>query len=342
MMGFDIHELFFDMNDEELEAFHNELIQRFEASPEGKAFLKGEESDWADLFVDVVIYRMGVSLPYLRTNDFRDILYHIIPAHVIVQPEEAPNILAELKAFWQFIKREFQLKNADACLKVLNQKHILKRFTAELSNPENYGVGKQLTMQMMDADVDLEDEEQVMKFIEGYNAQIQESMKPPAVSDKAQKQHKAVKKLIEQVCKDHLNQEYAQLSLKLLDNMLFQFADKFERGQAKSWAAAIVHTIGRVNFLFDPSQDPHLSAGELSKKFNVSQGTASAKSSQIFDWFDLMPFHPEWTLPSRIDDNPLTWMLSVNGLLMDIRHAPREAQEEAYRMGLIPYIPADK
>ena len=51
---------------------------------------------------------------------------------------------------------------------------------------------------------------------------------------------------------------------------------------------------------------------------------------------------PEWTLPSRLDDNPLVWTLKVNGFLMDIRHAPREAQEIAFEKGLIPYIPADR
>ena len=43
-----------------------------------------------------------------------------------------------------------------------------------------------------------------------------------------------------------------------------------------------------------------------------------------------------------MDDNPLIWMLEVNGLLMDIRDAPREAQEIAYEKGMIPYIPADR
>ena len=43
-----------------------------------------------------------------------------------------------------------------------------------------------------------------------------------------------------------------------------------------------------------------------------------------------------------MDDNPLVWMLNVNGLMMDIRHAPREAQEIAFQKGLIPYIPADR
>jgi hypothetical protein len=48
---------------------------------------------------------------------------------------------------------------------------------------------------------------------------------------------------------------------------------------------------------------------------------------------------PRWTVPSMMDRNPLVWMLSVNGILMDIRYAPRGAQEEAFRKGLIPYIP---
>ena len=42
-----------------------------------------------------------------------------------------------------------------------------------------------------------------------------------------------------------------------------------------------------------------------------------------------------------VDQNPLTWMLSVNGRVIDIRAAPREAQDIAFRRGLIPYIPAD-
>jgi len=55
-----------------------------------------------------------------------------------------------------------------------------------------------------------------------------------------------------------------------------------------------------------------------------------------------VPFHPDWCLPGRLDDNPLVWMLEVNGFLMDIRMAPREAQVAAYERGLIPYIPADR
>ena len=112
-----------------------------------------------------------------------------------------------------------------------------------------------------------------------------------------------------------------------------------ERGRTKSWAAGIVYTIGRVNFLFDKSQTPHLSATELCERIGVSQGTAGGKSTQIMDMLDIIQFHPEWTLPSLMDENPLAWRISVNGFIMDARIAPREIQEEAYRLGLIPYLP---
>jgi len=35
-------------------------------------------------------------------------------------------------------------------------------------------------------------------------------------------------------------------------------------------------------------------------------------------------------------------MLEVNGFVIDIRSAPREAQVMAYQRGLIPWIPADR
>ncbi len=42
-----------------------------------------------------------------------------------------------------------------------------------------------------------------------------------------------------------------------------------------------------------------------------------------------------------MDHNPMAWMITVNGLIIDARHAPRAIQEEAYRKGIIPYIPGD-
>jgi hypothetical protein len=48
---------------------------------------------------------------------------------------------------------------------------------------------------------------------------------------------------------------------------------------------------------------------------------------------------PHWTLPNRMGDNPLAWLIQANGLLVDARQVPREIQEAAFRRGLIPYLP---
>ena len=56
----------------------------------------------------------------------------------------------------------------------------------------------------------------------------------------------------------------------------------------------------------------------------------------------ICPLHPDYCLASLLDDNPMVWMLSVNGLIVDIRDMPREVQVQAYQQGLIPYIPADQ
>jgi len=113
-------------------------------------------------------------------------------------------------------------------------------------------------------------------------------------------------------------------------------------GRANSWAAGILYTLGQVNFLFDKSQSPHMRADELCKKIGVSQQTASGRAQNIRELLDISQRHPDWTLPSRVDDNPLIWILNVNGYMVDLRSMPRDAQVVAFEKGLIPYIPADR
>jgi hypothetical protein len=97
-----------------------------------------------------------------------------------------------------------------------------------------------------------------------------------------------------------------------------------------------------VNFLFDPSQTPHVKSTQIPEYFKTAQSTVQAKSKQIRDLLGMYQMSPEWSLPSRLDRNPLAWMISVNGLIVDARHLPRPIQEEAFRKGLIPYIPNAK
>jgi hypothetical protein len=144
------------------------------------------------------------------------------------------------------------------------------------------------------------------------------------------------------VCREHLNEEYAELCRELTAALCRKRPSPVERGKLETWACGIVYTIGSCNFLFDKSQTPHLTPDELSALFGVAKSTASGKATQIRKMFDISPLDTRWCLPSRLEDNPLVWMVQVNGFIVDVRHTIREVQEEAFRLGLIPYIPADR
>ncbi len=142
-------------------------------------------------------------------------------------------------------------------------------------------------------------------------------------------------------CDRHLNDEYKQLAREMAATIC-QKGSPVRKGKPEGWAAGVIYALGRVNFLTDPSQDPHMKSEEIAKYIGVSPATMHAKAGVIREGLNLMAFDPEWSLPSRMDDNPLVWMLEINGMLVDIRMAPREAQVVAYEKGLIPYIPADR
>jgi hypothetical protein len=148
-------------------------------------------------------------------------------------------------------------------------------------------------------------------------------------------------RLVDAFCDAHLNDEYKELCSKLTVTIC-RSGLGVDKGKIEGWAAGVVCAIGRVNFLTDPSQNPHMKSEQIAKGFGVSAQTMADKARTIGDSLDLVPFHPDWSLPSKIDDNPMVWFLKVNGLMMDIRHAPRGAQVAAYEKGLIPYIPADR
>ena len=137
----------------------------------------------------------------------------------------------------------------------------------------------------------------------------------------------------------YLNDEYRDLCRQLTATLCRKRPSPLLRGNAKTWACGIIHALGLVNFLYDSSQMPHVPAGQIAESFGISSSTMQTKSKQIRDLLGMYQFDPDWTIPSMVDQNPLIWMLQVNGMIVDIRHMPRAAQEEAFRKGLIPYIP---
>lgn len=143
-------------------------------------------------------------------------------------------------------------------------------------------------------------------------------------------------------CREHLNDEYAALAREMAATLARKRPSPLSSGRPRTWAAGILYALGQNNFLFDPSNTPHLRADELCSRLGVSQSTAGNTARKIRDLLKMYVADPHWTLPSKLDSHPYLWMVNVNGFIIDIGAAPREIQEIAYRKGIIPYIPADR
>jgi hypothetical protein len=149
--------------------------------------------------------------------------------------------------------------------------------------------------------------------------------------DEVRKALQAIVGMTDGFCRERLNQEYAVLCRKLAEKLSRKRPSPLTGGTPNAWAAAIVRTVGIVNFLHDPCQNPHMKLNEVDEAFCVSKSTSQAKSLAIRKMFKIYHFDRDWTLSSRMGSNPLAWMVEVNGFMIDMRHAPRSAQEIAYR-----------
>lgn len=148
--------------------------------------------------------------------------------------------------------------------------------------------------------------------------------------------------LTDRVCKQHLNKQYADLARKALAALCRKRPSPLTRGRADVWACAIVYALGQINFLSDRSQKPHRTTEELCRLFGVAPSTAMNKAKTVREMLGMSTFDHRWMLPDRAETFAPIWMVSINGLIADIRSMPRAVQEQAFQRGLIPYIPDDR
>ncbi len=142
--------------------------------------------------------------------------------------------------------------------------------------------------------------------------------------------------LTDRFCTEHLDAEYGELCRKMIDKLARKRPSPLTRGEPRAWAGGVLYALGSVNFLFDPTQRPHLRANQLSELTGVGKSTLSAKARTIRDLLRIGPLDPEFCRRALLKDNPLVWLIKVNGVIVDARMMPPEIQEEARRKGLIP------
>jgi hypothetical protein len=132
--------------------------------------------------------------------------------------------------------------------------------------------------------------------------------------------------LIESVtsfCRQRLDEEYADLCVKLIEKMGRKRIIPFLSGRPEIWAAAVVYAIGSVNFLFDKSFEPYITANELCAHFGAKNSSVTQKAKVIRDMFRLNYFDPDFSTKHSRENNPLKNMVMVNDYIV-----PRDFLEE--------------
>ena len=163
--------------------------------------------------------------------------------------------------------------------------------------------------------------------------------KSEKVPKNMQEKYIEITQMTDAFCEEKLNKEYAELIRFTTAALCRKRPSPLSKGKAKTWVCGIIHAVGTVNFLFDKSQTPSLRASDIHNTLDVAKSTAQSKSKQIRDLLNMSYTDYNWVLPSRLANNPTVWMISVDGLIMDIRDLPTEVQIQAYEQGVIPYVP---
>src|SRR5262249_42622764 len=143
-----------EIDSERRQELEGELLEKFVASPEAKSLSDIE----AYRFVMDFAADFGATIATLRPRELREILFEIVPHKVSIDASMARTIVEETRAFYAFLKREYGLEQADACLHVLGDDAVTQLEDA-LSNPSSFGMAKSLVMAGREAGFDMDSKE---------------------------------------------------------------------------------------------------------------------------------------------------------------------------------------
>ena len=99
--------------------------------------------------------------------------------------------------------------------------------------------------------------------------------RPKSVPKSMRATHDAIVSLTDAFRAKHLNAEYRELARDMAAALCRKRSSPLASEQPRTWACGIVHELGRVNFLSDPSTQPHMTLAEVCAGFGVGQSTAS-------------------------------------------------------------------
>jgi len=180
-MTFDIHGLdkidgYSEEGEEALYEYQDALIELFHESPEGAKHRKTypQMGFWAQQLIYYGHGYIGVTIPQMSVANVEEILLELFPRKIsLSSPDEALDTIPELIAFWEYLKREYKLRKANAILGYLKGIRP-EKFVNIINDPSRFGMAKSFFSAGQSAGFDMTNEEEMKTFTNLYNASLLE------------------------------------------------------------------------------------------------------------------------------------------------------------------------
>ncbi|MFH1453663.1 MAG: SEC-C metal-binding domain-containing protein [Armatimonadota bacterium] len=121
-----------------------------------------------EMFLNFLNNYENVNLENIRHCNVEFILTELFPRKVSAEPEKFRDFVPVLSAFFNYLKEDGIIKNADGIIKEI--KKCEEAMVKNAANPEYYGMGKTMVMQMFKDNVDVNDQNAVERWIAEFNA----------------------------------------------------------------------------------------------------------------------------------------------------------------------------
>lgn len=137
------------------------------------------------------------------------------------------------------------------------------------------------------------------------------------VDEKIKQKEEELINLVSNFCDDKLNDEYKQLSIKLIQKLGRKREVPFKRGKLENWAGGVIYALAQINFLFDKSFEPHISTDDICDYFKTKKSTTSNKARDIRKMLNLDYYNNEFSTQHMLNSQPRLYRDIKTGLIMD-------------------------
>jgi len=134
--------------------------------------------------------------------------------------------------------------------------------------------------------------------------------------------------LVTGFCSQKLNEEYIRLADKLIDELASADPVPFLKGKLEIWAAAIIHALGSINWMFDRGNKYYTPAADINEFFGTNGSSTSNKARLIRDMLDIEQGDPDFSTQDTKDNDPLAKFVLLDGIVVPITMLPVALQEQ--------------